>query len=233
MVEAVEDASRLPLGSHALSLFASQQEAAAQAASFLAGAPPGQAASYWIPDQQLLPMYREAVEERDPDRVGAIQVLDGPQVRPVGPELRPVEEVLDLVRAHPEGVTAAGETITWYWTPEQVPSYLEYEEWFHQQARGASRFLCPYNLRNIPPEDAPAILRALGAHHSHVVLSSSTAETARVLQLFVFGTATDIPAPLRTDLAWAKERGLVSVDPATGLLELTEAGEDLLVDWPS
>jgi hypothetical protein len=232
MVEVVEDASQLPLGSHAISLHVSQKEAARKAAEFLAGAPPGQEAAYWVADEGLLPMYRESVAELAPERVGAVQVLDGPQVARVGPELRPVEEVTDFVRAHPEGVTGAGETITWYWTPEQIPDYLEYEEWFHQQARGASRFLCPYNLRDVPADDAPAILRALGARHSHVVLSSSSATTARVLQLFVFPTASDIPGGLRAELEWAVEEGYVSVAEDTGLLDLTEAGQELLVDWP-
>jgi hypothetical protein len=233
MIEVVKDASRIPPGSHALSLFVTQEEAAARAADFLAGAPREQEAAYWLADDRLLPMYLEAVEQRAPERLPALRVLTGSQVEWVGPELRPVEEVAEFVLEHPDGVTGAGETLTWYWTPEEVPAYLEYEQWFHEQARGASRFLCPYNLRDVPPEDAPAILRALGARHSHVILSSSLGTTARVLQLFVFPTARDLPGTLRADLDWAVGEGFVTVAADTMEMALTPAGEELLVDWPS
>jgi hypothetical protein len=232
MVEVVEDASELPQGSHALSLFVTQREAAETAADFLAGAPADQAASYWVADERLLPMYQAAVGERAPARVDSVQVLDGPQVQKVGPELRPVEQVEDFVREHPDGVTGAGETITWYWTPEQVPEYLEYEQWFQEQARTSSRFMCPYNLRDIPAADAPEILRALGARHSHLVPTTSSVRTARVLQLFVFPTASEIPGRLREELDWAVREGYVSVPEETDVPELTSAGQDLLVDWP-
>ena len=113
-----------------------------------------------------------------------------------------------------------------------MPDYLEHERWFPEQARGASRFLCPYNLRDIPAEDAPEILRALGARHSHVVLSSSSATTARVLQRFVFATARAIPATLRPELDWALGEGYVTVDGGTDRLSRTPKGAERVVDWP-
>jgi hypothetical protein len=231
MPQAVTEASRLPLGSHSLSLHADSEEAAEQAASFLAGTPEGQPASYWVGDETLLPHYHEILEVRAPGQVEAVHPLEGPQVQPEGPVLRPIPEVTQFVGSHPEGVTGGGDTISQYWTPQTIPAYLEYEAWFDAQPREHSRFICPYNLRRVPPGEAPKILRELGAHHSHVVLSQSSEMGVRLLQLFVFGAGSEVPPAIRPDLDWAVESGLVARAVDSGELTLTASGDAVIAAW--
>ncbi|MHB8351789.1 MAG: hypothetical protein ACYDFT_03730 [Thermoplasmata archaeon] len=231
MPEVVDDLSELKQGTHCLSLFTSRRESKEQAISFLAGAPTGQASSYWVADPSLKDYYSEDLASRAPEQVGCVHLLPGPQVTRVEGKLRPVPEIVEFVGAHPEGVTGAAETITEYWAPRNVPDHLEYESWFQEQPRGSSRFLCPYDLRRIPPEMAPETLRELGAHHTHVALSQSRDPAARVLQLFIFGYSEEVPAQLQGTLRWAEDSGWVQDrGPPTGL-SLTASGEALLRGW--
>jgi hypothetical protein len=160
-----------------------------------------------------------------------VRVLDHEQDETVGGRLRPVREVREFVGGHPEGVTGGGDTISDYLTPDNVEEHLEYEGWFDDQPRDRSRFLCPYDLRKIPPQAAPGVLRQLGAHHSHAILSASTEPAVRLLQLFVFGAPEDLPAELKDTLRWATEHGLVRRGGADEDLELTPAGEEIVRDW--
>jgi hypothetical protein len=231
MPEVVESLEELELGSHCVSFHASREEARENAVAFLAGAPEGQPASYWVADPALKDYYSEEIVARTPDHLGCVYILPGPQVKWIEDRLRPVDEVLQFVGAHPEGVTAAGETITQYWAPQNVSDHLEYESWFEERPRENSRFLCPYDLRRIPPEVAPETLRELGLHHSHVALSHSQEPAARLLQLFIFGFADEMPPALRESLAWAEEAGLV-VDRGRPLgLTLTPGGEEIIRAW--
>ncbi len=227
----VEELRRLPAGAHCLSLHTTQVEAAGHAASFLSGTPEGQAARYWVPDPALAEQYRAAARESAPARVDCVAVLRGEQVAPLEGKLRPVAEVRDFLAQHPEGVSGAAETITRYWAPESIPAHLEYEAWLDSQPREHSRFLCPYDLRQIPPELGPGVLRGLGARHSHLALSGSRELGVRLLQLFAFPTIAEMPTALHPTLGWAVQRGLVELHTASRELSLTVAGERLVRDW--
>ena len=231
MPEVLADPQELPRGGHLLSFHATPEEGSRHAARFLAGTPPGQAASYWVVDEPTRRSYREASVQQAPDHVGCIAILPHCQAAPSDGVLRPAKEVQDFLRDHPEGVTAAGETITHYWTPETIPQHLEYEAWFQDQDRERSRFMCPYDLREIPRDLAPRVLRELGAHHTHVVLADSQEPGVRLLELFVFPKVRDIPSVLDGALGWALKRDLVEVDPSSNELSLTPAGDAVIREW--
>ena len=231
MPEVLDDLVHLPLGSHCVSFHASREEAADQAVSFLAGRPDGQAAAFWVADSSLLAYYDEKIAERAPEQVGCVHVLPHEQVGPVAGKLRPVEEVQEFLADHPEGVTGGADTLSLYWSPETIPDHLEYEAWFQQQPRDGSRFLCPYDLRRVPPESAPEVMRELGKNHSHAALSTSEEPAVRLLQLFVFGTAESLPSQLGETLTWARDTGLVEVGQPTDDLALTESGEEVVREW--
>lgn len=231
MPEVLKELGQLPVGSHCVGFYVSHEEAADHAADFLAGAPEGQAASYWVGDASLEAYYKERLAERAPEQVGCVHVLDHEQVHEVDGKLRPVDEVLQFVGTHPDGVTAAGDTMSRFLTEENVHEHLEYEAWFEEQPRDASRFLCPYDLRKIPPGEAPRVLQALGAHHSHVVLSGSDEPAVRLLQLFVFGTPGQLPPELGESLRWAMQAGLVWTAGPSYEMSLTEAGDRIVREW--
>ena len=221
----------LPVGSHCASFHATREEAARNAISFIAGAPEGQPTSYWVPDKETESYYNLWLAREAPEHIGCVAILPHEQVEMVRGKLRPVEEVRRFIGQHPEGVTAAGETITRYWEPQNVPDHLEYEAWFQSQPMGSSRFLCPYDLRAVPVEMAPQVLRDLGAHHSHVVLSRSVEPGARLLQLFVFPTVEEIPEPVEGTLGWALKKDLVEILRPVRELALTSSGERVVKDW--
>lgn len=221
----------LPLGSHCASFHVSRQEAARNAISFIAGAPEGQAKAYWVPDSETAAYYDLWLAREVPDAVGCVAILPHEQVESVGGKLRPAQEIRRFIGRHPEGVTAAGETITRYWKPQNVPDHMEYEAWFQSQPMEKSRFLCPYDLRAVPPDMAPMVLRELGSHHSHVVLSTSLEPGARLLQLFIFPTVEEIPEPIEGTLGWALKKDFVEIQRPVRELTLTPSGERVVNDW--
>lgn len=227
----LRDLAELPVGSHALGLYSERSEAADQAVQFVAGAPPEMAATFWVPSPELAKKYNDRLAAVAPDRVGCVAALDHEQVTPVEGKLRPTQEVTDFLSQHPDGVTAGGDTLSLYWDSASMSEHLEYEAWFDQQPRMHSRFLCPYDLRSVPPEDAPDVLRDLGRHHSHVVLSSSSEPAVRLLQLFIFGSSAELPDRLHGDHRWALEHGYVEETKAPTALELTPVGRELVREW--
>ncbi len=231
MPEIVEKPSEVPLGSHCISFHAGPEEAADHAVDFLAGTPPGQAASYWVSGSDVAEEYNSRLRTDAPDQVGNVRVLTHEQVEPQDGRLRPTREIVDFVTGHPYGVTGGADTISRCWTRETVPDHLEYEAWFDDQPRKASRFLCPYDLRAVPPDLAPQILRELGAHHSHAVLSSSTDPAVRLLQLFIFPTIQELPASLHATLGWALAQGYAGLPGRGDELVLTAAGETVVRNW--
>jgi hypothetical protein len=231
MANVIADLRELPPGSHCVSFHASREEAARNAVSFIAGAPEGQATAYWVPDADVAAYYNLWLAREAPDHVGCVAILPHEQVAPDGGKLRPVEEIRQFIAGHPNGVTASGETITRYWNRANVPDHLEYEAWFQEQPMGTSRFLCPYDLRAVPPELAPQVLRELGSLHSHVVLSNSREPGARLLQLFVFPTIEEIPEPVEGTLGWALKKDLVEILRPVRELALTSSGETVVRDW--
>jgi len=225
------DARQIPIGAHALSFHASPEEAADQAAGFLDGAPQEQAARFWVPDDRTAKVYSDVTARQSPEHVGCIAILPTEQVEPVDGKLRPIAEIREYIRAHPEGVTAAAGTISSYLTDENVPAHVEYESWFDAQERDNSRFLCPYDLRRVPPEAAPQLMHDLGAHHSHVVLSHSDEPGALLLELFIFDSVQEIPPLLHQTLGWAVANDLVRTNGADMPLTLTPGGESAVRDW--
>lgn len=231
MPELLDRLDRLPTGTHCVSLFASSEEAETQALDFIRGAPADQATAYWVPEPQAADAYNARLAAEASDHVGCVLFLPTEQVEVVEGHLRPVSAVREFVAAHPKGVTAAGATLSYYWAPENVSAHLEYEGWFDNLNHEGSRFLCPYDLRTVPPERAPEILRSLGDHHSHVVLSRSTEPAIRLLQLFVFASAYEIPEALETQLGWAIRRELAYSGHPSGELALTESGDRIVREW--
>jgi hypothetical protein len=229
--EIVGSLAHLPIGTHCVSFYVSREEAASHAVDFLAGTPNGQASSYWVPDRETVTYYQNRLSNQAPEQSRAVHFLATEQVQEREGRLRPIDEVLEFVNAHPEGVTSAGETLTRYWTPETVPEHLEYEAWLGQQPRSKSRFLCPYDMRRVPAEQAPEILRTLGTHHSHALLSESTEPAVRLLQLFVFATAPDVPGALEPTLGWAVRNRLLEFQGAHYELGLAPKGEKIVQDW--
>ena len=231
MPEVVEDLAQLPVGSHCLSFHADPEEAADHAVRFLASTPEGVRPSYWVSDEQLAAYYNHRLALEAPGHAGCVAVLEGEQIGPVDGRLRPVPELREFVSGHPEGVTGGADTISLYWNAENVPEHLEYERWFHYQPRGRSRFLCPYDLRRVPPALGPEVLRELGDHHSHVALSSSEEVAVRLLELFVFATSKDVPRELAETHRWAKEEGLLREGAPTERLSLTDSGTETVRKW--
>jgi hypothetical protein len=227
----VEDLFHLPLGSHCISFHTSREEASDRAVSFLEGAPEGQPAAYWVTDPALALYYNERLATRGASQVGCVQVMDHEQVKAVDGKLRPADEVLEFVGRHPGGVTGGADTISAYWGPENVAGHLEYEAWFEGQPRDDSRFLCPYDLRTVPVESAPRILRELGRHHSHAALSDSEEPAVRLLQLFVFGSPREMPRELQETLAWASSEGLVWIGAPHEEIRLSPSGERVVREW--
>jgi hypothetical protein len=227
----LRDLAELPMGSHALALYSGRSEAADQAVQFVASAPPQMAVSFWVPKPEIARRYNDRLAAVAPERVGCVAVLEHEQVEPVDGKLRPTHEVVDFLAEHPDGVTAGGDTMSLYWDSDSMPEHLEYEAWFDEQPRSNSRFLCPYDLRTVPPDEATDVLRDLGDHHSHVVLSSSTEPAVRLLQLFIFGTSAELPERLRGDLRWANEHGYVERSVDSDPLELTPTGRQVVREW--
>ncbi|HXQ95049.1 MAG TPA: hypothetical protein VN864_07805 [Thermoplasmata archaeon] len=228
----VEDLEQLPPGSHCLSFHSSEEEAARHAVSFLAGTPAGQDVRYWVRNERQRTYYERWLRETAPEHLGCVAVLAGEQVESDGDgHLRPVGDVVQFVREHPDGVTAGADTLSHYWSSATVPAHLEYESWFDRQPRTGSRFLCPYDLRRVPVDSAAQVMRELGAAHSDVVLSSSGEPGARLLQLFLFTPVASIPPVLDVSLGWAVRSGLVDVLGTEVDLRLTPAGDDVVRDW--
>lgn len=225
------NAQDVPPGGHALGFYTTRREAAALTADFLRGTPNGQAARVWVPDEQSAALYAEAAGDRAPAHVGCVAILPAEQVEEQEGKLRPVGEIRAFLASHPEGVSAGADTISFYWTPATVPAHLEYEAWFAAQPRARSRFLCPYDLRSIAATDAPRVVHELAAHHSHVVLADASEPGARLLQLFVPDTVSDLPDALDAALGWAVKHGYVEIVPKTRELRLTPAGDEVVRAW--
>jgi len=231
MPELVDDLVLLPTGSHCVAIHVTREEAADHAVAFIEGSAPDRATSYWVDTPSLAAYYTELLKERSPQHVGCVHVLEREHIEPQGGHLRPVEEISEFLRANPDGVTGGADTISRYWSLEDLPAHLEYEEWFQAQPRDRSRFLCPYDLRAVPVEEAPEVLRELGFHHSHVALSSSPEPAVRLLQLFLFGETDRLPRELEGTLAWAVESGYLDPGDAGSEFALTASGDRLVREW--
>jgi hypothetical protein len=140
MPQVLEDLAELPPGAHGLSFHSDSNEAQDHAVRFLSGAPKEAAASYWVATPEIAEQYNERLASDLPERVGCVASLGHEQVEDHEGRLRPVGEVTEFVREHPDGVTAAADTISLFWDLESVPEHLEYEEWFQEQPRDRSRF---------------------------------------------------------------------------------------------
>ncbi len=231
MPKRLDDPLQLQPGSHCLSFHVSAEEAADHAVRFLAGAPDGQAAHYWVADASLVSYYNEKLAKAAPIHVGCVAAIDHEHVELEKEKLRPAGEIREFVSSHAEGVTGGADTISHYWTGADLLAHLEYESWFDDQPRSGSRFLCPYDLRRLPSNSEVPTVRALAQHHSHVVLSNSTEPEVKLLQLFVFRTPAEVPPDLRETLLWAMNSGFVSVVGPHDEFSITPEGEKSLRAW--
>jgi hypothetical protein len=234
MTELISDLRELPRGSHALGFYSSEREAADRALRFLQGAPPGQRTAYWVEDEALKAEFDRRLSEAAPLQVGCVGILPEGQIESTPSGLRPVAEIREFVAAHPEGVTAAADTLHLHWDPQDPRPVLEYEEWFDGLARDESRFLCPYDLRELAAPDARGAARAvreLASHHSHVALSETEDPALRLLQLFVFASEEEVPEVLMPAFRQASDEGLIETGGSGGAFLLTAAGERLVADW--
>jgi hypothetical protein len=230
-IETVSEAKDLPHGCHALGLYATPEEAAELTTDFLIGAPVDQAAKVFVPDEEREAVDLKAIERRAPGRRGSLERLPAGQVARAEGHLRPVPAVRDFVAAHPEGVTAAGDTLSLETSLAHSEELLEYESWFDEQPRERSRFMCPYDLRLIPVDQAPEFLRGLARVHSHVVLSRTPDPEVRLLQVFLFDSLEDPPSEVAESIQWAVDSGYLYRRHPEGALELTPWGSVLLERW--
>ncbi|HXW67353.1 MAG TPA: hypothetical protein VEL82_05715 [Thermoplasmata archaeon] len=231
MAQVLTDPASLPVGCHALGIYSDASEQESHAVRFLSGAPAGTPAVYFVHDPKIAEQYNARLAHDVPDRAGSVVSLGHEQVEPDHGKLRPAKEVREYISHHPQGMTAGGDTLSMYLAPDTADAHLEYESWFDDQPRDASRFICPYDIRSIPIDAAPEILSDLGRHHSHVVLSSSPEPAVRLLQLFIFGTRADVPDRLGADLRWAQEKEYLRPAGARDSLELTDAGREIVREW--
>jgi len=231
MVQVLGDPADLPLGCHALSFHSSAFEAEDHAMRFISGSPPGIPAVYFVPDEATSGRYNEHLSDVAPEHVGCVMALGHEQVESVGGVLRPAREVRAFFETHQDGVTAGGDTMSMYLEPETVPAHLEYECWFDDQPRNGSRFICPYDLRRVPVDQAAEMLHELGQHHSHVVLSSSAEPAVRLLQLFIFGSRAEVPSEFREQVQWADDQHLIEEAESEETLRLTPEGRDIVSEW--
>lgn len=227
----LESPALLGIGTHALCLHATLEEAEEHAVEFLEGTPEDQAALYWVPDSDLAEEYDRRILAESPRLAGSVFVLPHPPAESDPGPRRPTAEMRAAVAEHPEGLTAADATTSRFWTPPTIPEYLESEAWFDGQPRARSRFLCPYDLRQIPPALAPRVLRDLGDHHSHVILSHDDHPAVQLMQLFVFGTVDTVPDPLQGVLRWALAEKLLELVGPAGEIAPTLLGDFLIHRW--
>jgi hypothetical protein len=224
-LEVIETADRVPLGSHALAVYATPEEATHLLAAFASGAPRGQPTRLFVSDEEQARAQRLAIGAGPTEHLKVLP--EGQAVLSEG-RLRPAPAVRDFVEAHGEGVTAAGDTVSRHLTSSNARLFMEYEHWFDRQPRTRSRFLCPYDLRLLPTDQAPSILRSLAQHHSYVVLSGCRDPDIQLLQLFLFERQVPPPAPLASSLSWALAEKLVVRYPLTDRLGLTPDGQRIV-----
>ncbi|MDE1819238.1 MAG: hypothetical protein KGJ23_02840 [Euryarchaeota archaeon] len=212
----LKDLSSLPSGTHAIAFHDSGEEEAEHAVAFLRGASDPGATAYWVAEPWVADLVREKLPRISARFEGAIRDLQGPQVAATQRVLRPVPEIAEFVSAHPRGVSAGADAVSYYWTREDVPRIEEYESWFDQQPRGGSRFLCPYDLRRIPLDMAPSLMRQLGSAHDHLTLSDSEDPISRLVQAFLFASPQGVPEGLRGTVDEALDNGWLYYRPSHG-----------------
>lgn len=216
MLVLLNDLAEMPAGSHALALHDSAAEGAEHATAFLCSAPDPSSCSYWVDDPRLLELYRARVARSGPDRSGSVRLLPGSQVEPFGSRLRPVREVREFVGSHPKGVSVAAESTSRALNFESLPKFEEYERWLGRQPNRVSRYLCPYDLRRVPLDHAPSLMRALGEAHTHLLLSWTEDLVLRLLEVFLFATPNGVPEGLQGTLEQARDAGWLGYEAGRG-----------------
>ncbi|MDE1820185.1 MAG: hypothetical protein KGJ23_07420 [Euryarchaeota archaeon] len=223
----LDEPSRLPVGGHALSMFASDQEGADHAASFLSGGKEPASSSFWVGEASAFEVYQRAVERSAPRFVESLHALKGAHVEWVGTDrraLRPIPEVLQFLQEHPQGLSAGANTLSHFWSPTDMPAFLEYENWIQQLPHAEARLLCPYDLRRIPVASAPTVVSTLARRHDHLVLSRTQDPLLTMLELFLFRKEAEVPPSLRPALERGLEDRWVQSAPEGGF-EWTARGE--------
>ncbi len=225
MMRLVPSAEELPTGSHAIGLYGSRTEAARTMGSFLRGARSrGQRAMVLTSNDAMLTLYRGEVRKQAPGLLDSVRRIDGPHARPTPVGLRPIPEVLEFARAHPEGATMSGDTIPTFLDRRSLANILAYEDWFDSLRPFPHRGLCPYDLTKIPVDRAHEALERLARAHSHGVLSTDPNPGVRFLQLLLLPHVENPPAEHLGWLARAVDLGLMERDRSEESVELTPRG---------
>lgn len=228
MTQLVRRLEDLPTGSHSLSFYGSESEAARNMASFLKGAEEfGQEALVLTSSDKMLDLYRGELAKRGPDLATAIRRIPGPHIRPTAGGFRPVTEVMEFVAAHKVGATVCGDTIPSILDRRSLPAILDYEDWFDSLRPFEHRGLCPYDLSRLPVDRAPEALRRLVRAHTHAVLSDSPNPGVRFLQLLVLPHVENPPEEHLRSLAHAVDYGLIDQRTNGAPADLTPRGKDL------
>jgi hypothetical protein len=217
MMELVSSPEEFPKGSHSVGFYGSRPEAAHNIASFLKGAVVyDQDAIVFTADDEMMSLYRDAVEKEVPQMLSAFHRLPGPHIRPTADGFRPVETVDQFVGAHPSGASMCGDTIPDLLNRRTLPNVLTYEDWFDGLRPFYHRGLCPYDLNNFPVDQASDAFTRLARTHTHGVLSSDPQPAVQFLQLLILPAVENPPENHLGWLARAVDRGLVNDDEHDG-----------------
>jgi DcmR-like sensory protein len=237
MTVLVPSTEEAPAGSHVLSFYASDSEAAESVAGFLRGARGlGQPAIVLTSDAHRLNLYESAVARRVPQMAGVFRLVSGPHLHLTPEGLRPPEEVEAFTNAHARGASTCSDAIPDVLTRENLDTYLEYERWYDTLRPYVHRGMCPYDVTRLPVDLASWALQELADVHSHVVLSRDPSPAVQLLQLLVVATAENPAAAQRDSVDRALTRGVVQRGGPNERLELTPRGENLvraLLTFPS
>lgn len=227
MLQLVSTPAELPTGSHSINFYANRPEAARHMANFLKGARDrDQSAMVLTADDEMMSLYREAVEREVPQMLGALRRIPGPHIRTTGEGFRPVPEVEAFAAAHPEGASMCGDTIPGLLTRRTLTSVLAYEDWFDTLRPFYHRGLCPYDLNNFPVDRAAEALAGLAEAHTHAVLSTDPNPGTQFIQLLVLPLVENPPKEHLGWLARAVDKGLIEEgDGSSEPAGLTPRGE--------
>jgi len=227
MMELVSSPAEFPPGSHSIGFYGSRPEAAHNIASFLRGAHDHhQDAIVLTADDDMMSLYREAVQREVPQLLNSLHRIPGPHIRSTADGFRPVDDAMDFAQAHPGGASMCGDTIPDLLSRQTLPNVLVYEDWFDSLRPFYHRGLCPYDLNNFPVDRASEAFTRLTKAHTHGVLSRDPEPSTQFLQLLVLPAVENPPEAHLGWLARAVDRGFIDDDQDEGqAANLTPRGE--------
>lgn len=102
-----------------------------------------------------------------------------------------------------------GDTIPSLLNRRTLPTVLVYEDWFDSLRPFYHRGLCPYDLNNLPVDQAAEAFTRLAKAHTHAVLSANPDPGAQFLQLLIVPLLENPPKEHLGWLARAVGNGLI------------------------